>query len=721
MFAPLVAKPKTKSAGPLRAAIAEQWHGRTARAHDNADNAARIAGREATPSWDFSKVPVFSSSHVERPQQPPLLPAPRPGPIQAKLKVGAVNDPLEHEADRVADQVLTGEAYSELRTPPRIQRLAAQPGEHSDAVPASVDAALSYSGSPLEPALRQDMRGRFGYDFAKVRVHCGSAAEQSARDVNAAAYTAGHDIVFARGRYAPHTSAGRHLLAHELTHVVQQSGSDTASPVPATRLFRQPEAHYPTEEEQHKIEELLSRDFKKTGVAGAAGAVTSEAGTVTPVTGAATPEAGKPAEKRTTSLDNEQRAALAARLEEPFFDTLSSLDTPDVASSEPLVSKKQAPAVVESARRAVFDLFGKYAIRTATLTQDTATTPESRKKDDQILLKFEADMGALYGFGRTITTTHCKQCASELTRLDEVSKAAVIRLLVNAALTKRSEQYRRTASKRTGGAYTRSEDSITLPLTGRDAMLRSAVHELIHALAHPAFTAAFGDEDNVNEGFTEYFAHQVSGGNLDSGYADVVKSIDDVRKVMSGPFHFVGGDASAEESLRQAYFRGHLEFIGWVPSGPAEQKAVEEARGPEEEAREPAQWDANTARARAAVYRAQAQAQQGASKNVLQAGLFFGKESGGTVAVRFARVIARNEPYAKGQLFLEGQILGSQSPSPGVGASLGIGAEYQDPIFTPQAACALSERHSLESERTGSMCPPSSASAFAHGKRSASE
>src|SRR5258707_598715 len=78
-----------------------------------------------------------------------------PGPIQAKLKVGAVDDPLEHEADRVADHVLAGEAYSELSTPPRIQRLAAHPGAHSDAVPASVDAALSHPGSPLEPALTQ--------------------------------------------------------------------------------------------------------------------------------------------------------------------------------------------------------------------------------------------------------------------------------------------------------------------------------------------------------------------------------------------------------------------------------------------------------------------------------------------------------------------------------------------------------------------------------------
>jgi len=70
------------------------------------------------------------------------------------------------------------------------------------------------------------MGQRFGHDFSQVRVHTGTAAEQSARDVNAHAYTVGHNIVFGSGRFAPGTHDGRRLLAHELTHVVQQSGSD---------------------------------------------------------------------------------------------------------------------------------------------------------------------------------------------------------------------------------------------------------------------------------------------------------------------------------------------------------------------------------------------------------------------------------------------------------------------------------------------------------------
>jgi hypothetical protein len=76
---------------------------------------------------------------------------------------------------------------------------------------------------PLTLALRQDMEQRFGHDFSRVQVHSGVAAEQSARDVNAYAYTVGHKIVFGAGRYAPATQEGRRLIAHELTHVVQQS------------------------------------------------------------------------------------------------------------------------------------------------------------------------------------------------------------------------------------------------------------------------------------------------------------------------------------------------------------------------------------------------------------------------------------------------------------------------------------------------------------------
>jgi hypothetical protein len=148
--------------------------------------------------------------------------------LQAKLQISEAGDIYEREADRVADQVMSIAPLSAVSgSPPRIQRLAGQStGQAEEAAPASVGQALASPGKPLEPALRQDMEQRFDHNFSQVRVHTGSVAEQSARDVNAHAYTVGHDIVFGMGRFAPGSHEGRRLLAHELTHVVHQAGRD---------------------------------------------------------------------------------------------------------------------------------------------------------------------------------------------------------------------------------------------------------------------------------------------------------------------------------------------------------------------------------------------------------------------------------------------------------------------------------------------------------------
>lgn len=148
--------------------------------------------------------------------------------LQAKLTIGASDDPLEQEADRVAEQVLAAPSQSDdASAAPRIQRFAEPTGVATDAeaAPTSVDRVLARSGRPLEPALQHDMAQRFGHDFSQVRVHTDDAAEQSAREISAHAYTVGHNIVFGPGRYAPETHAGQRLLAHELAHVVQQGGA----------------------------------------------------------------------------------------------------------------------------------------------------------------------------------------------------------------------------------------------------------------------------------------------------------------------------------------------------------------------------------------------------------------------------------------------------------------------------------------------------------------
>lgn len=97
--------------------------------------------------------------------------------------------------------------------------------EALDAIPSIVHEALDAPGQPLDPVTRTFMESHFGHDFSQVRVHTDAWAAEAARAVHARAYTVGRHLVFGRGYYAPATGEGTRLLAHELTHVVQQAGT----------------------------------------------------------------------------------------------------------------------------------------------------------------------------------------------------------------------------------------------------------------------------------------------------------------------------------------------------------------------------------------------------------------------------------------------------------------------------------------------------------------
>jgi Domain of unknown function (DUF4157) len=105
-----------------------------------------------------------------------------------------------------------------------LQRAAGNSGASSlmDEERSPVHDVIGSGGSPLPGDLRADMEGRFGQDFGDVRIHHDGAAHESAKSVNAQAYTVGSNIVFQRDKYDPASDAGKHMIAHELTHVVQQ-------------------------------------------------------------------------------------------------------------------------------------------------------------------------------------------------------------------------------------------------------------------------------------------------------------------------------------------------------------------------------------------------------------------------------------------------------------------------------------------------------------------
>ena len=98
-------------------------------------------------------------------------------------------------------------------------------------VPPIVHEVLRSPGQPLDPATRAFMESRFGHDFGQVRVHTDERAAESARAVNALAYTVGRDVVFGAGQYETETNEGKRLLAHELAHTLQQEGAQPAATV----------------------------------------------------------------------------------------------------------------------------------------------------------------------------------------------------------------------------------------------------------------------------------------------------------------------------------------------------------------------------------------------------------------------------------------------------------------------------------------------------------
>ncbi len=185
------------------------------------------------------------------------------GILQTKLQIGEAGDRYEQEADLVADQVLRSPAPTAVsRSLPQIQRFTGQSTRKTDTVPASVNQALSSTGSPLEPFLQQDMERRFGQDFSQVRVHTGATAEQSAREVNANAYTVEHSIVFGAGQYAPTTNEGRRLIAHELTHVIQQHAGQ---PVLRRQVLVEVEDGSASGKASSQSEEMIQESFPHQG------------------------------------------------------------------------------------------------------------------------------------------------------------------------------------------------------------------------------------------------------------------------------------------------------------------------------------------------------------------------------------------------------------------------------------------------------------------------
>ncbi|MGH9586171.1 MAG: DUF4157 domain-containing protein [Acidobacteriaceae bacterium] len=180
-----------------------------------------------------------------------------------RIKVAPPDDMHEREADRVADEVMSGAtpawSLSGMNIAPPLQRKCSCGGsspsggecedckekktlQRKSTGPAAIDSApplvhevLGTYGRPLDPAARNFFEPRFQQDFSRVRVHDDAKAAESARSVSASAYTVGGHVVFGEGQYSPASQEGRRLVAHELAHVVQQTRKATIPAKPSVQ------------------------------------------------------------------------------------------------------------------------------------------------------------------------------------------------------------------------------------------------------------------------------------------------------------------------------------------------------------------------------------------------------------------------------------------------------------------------------------------------------
>jgi hypothetical protein len=193
--------------------------------HDEHINAGPADSLLSRLGYDVSRISILPSAG---------------GAIKAKLEISSPGDEFEREADLVAEQVMrmpeplihdqavAGNAEGSLCREEEEASIQAKraDGQISKSSPtmAVQKHIASSEGVPLPQSTRDSFESRFGYDFSQVRIHADFQAAEATQAINARAFTIGRDVVFAKGQFSPQTDSGRKLLAHELTHVVQQQG-----------------------------------------------------------------------------------------------------------------------------------------------------------------------------------------------------------------------------------------------------------------------------------------------------------------------------------------------------------------------------------------------------------------------------------------------------------------------------------------------------------------
>nr|AWJ66046.1 hypothetical protein [uncultured bacterium] len=212
-----------------------------------------VAARVTSPGAETAPVPMVSRLAVQRQpaekeakstENAKALEEIEKEPVQTKPKsrIGTSETasaskeeekPVQRKVTKAASSITDTSTPVEPKEEEKPAQRDATGGGGGFTVPSGVEASIARQrgrGAPLPGPARDEMEGRFGTDFGGVRVHTGAAAQRAANDLDARAFTVGRDVFFGPGAYDPGSGPGRTLLAHELTHTIQQSGGTAGAP-----------------------------------------------------------------------------------------------------------------------------------------------------------------------------------------------------------------------------------------------------------------------------------------------------------------------------------------------------------------------------------------------------------------------------------------------------------------------------------------------------------
>lgn len=207
------------------------------------DKAIILPQHTSAPAGDIQQLSA-QNAYFKKNDTAPKKTTPNIRCLQTKLTMGAPNDPYEKEADTVAENVMRmadenflqrkcADCEEEEKAQRKLLPVSTTPflqtkSENIARVSEGVDSAIQCSrgsGSSIDSDTQSFMSSRMGSDFSDVKIHTDRQSEQLNHNLSARAFTVGNDIYFNRGEYEPQSSEGKQLLAHELTHVIQQRGN----------------------------------------------------------------------------------------------------------------------------------------------------------------------------------------------------------------------------------------------------------------------------------------------------------------------------------------------------------------------------------------------------------------------------------------------------------------------------------------------------------------